>query len=182
MATIFEQLDDKLISFIEKQQMYFVATAPLSAEGHVNLSPKGLDSFRILGPNRVAYLDLTGSGAETIAHLKENGRICIMFCAYEGKPKILRLHGKGHVAEIGTPEFEAAAESFTLLRGTRSIITVDVHRIADSCGWGVPLYDFVSHRESYPRYADHASDDDLANARSHYNAVSIDGLPAFKGA
>ena len=179
MGKIFETIDAKLRSFIEAQKMYFVATAPLSGEGHVNLSPKGLDSFRILGPNTVAYLDLTGSGAETIAHLKENGRICIMFCAFQGPGRILRLYGKGSVTEKGSPDFEADAAPFEKLPGARSIITIEVTRIADSCGWGVPFYEFTGDRDQYTRFAENTSEDKMAEIQKTGNALSIDGLPAF---
>src|ERR1700733_4197740 len=104
MGKVYERLDEKLVEFIEKQHMFFVGTAPHSPDGHLNVSPKGLDTFRILGPNSVAYLDLTGSGIETVAHLRENGRITILFCAFEGRPLILRLHGRGRVVEPGEPE------------------------------------------------------------------------------
>lgn len=179
MAKIFEHIDDKLTAFIEAQHMFFVATAPLAADGHVNLSPKGLNSFRILGPNRVGYLDLTGSGAETIAHLKENGRICFMFCAFEGAARILRLHGTGQVAELGTPAFDEAVKEFTPLPGARAVITANITRIADSCGWAVPFYHFEGDRDQYRRYAENSPPEKLAADRRKDNTASIDGLPAF---
>ena len=126
--------------------MFFVATAPLDANGHVNLSPKGLDTFRILGPTTVAYLDIFGSGVETIAHLRENHRIAIMFCAFQGPPKILRLHGHGRVAEPHDAEFAELQAHFHEQVGTRAIIAVEVTRITDSCGYGVPLLKFESER------------------------------------
>ena len=179
MAKIFETIDDKLERFVRDQHLFFVATAPLSGDGHINLSPKGLDSLRILGPNRVAYLDLTGSGAETIAHVKENGRICLMFCALEGKAKILRFHGTGTVHEVGSPGFDALAEHFSILPGARSIINVEVSRIADSCGWGVPVYSYEGERDQLIRYAEHMSAEEIEEARQKGNTASIDGLPAY---
>ena len=146
MAKTFAHIDDTLASFIRRQHVFFVATAARADDAHINLSPKGLDSFAILDPNTVGYLDLTGSGVETIAHLRENGRIVIMFCAFEGTPKIVRLHGRGEALEVGTLEFEALAPKFPKLTGTRSIIRVDLDRISDSCGYGVPLYKYEGER------------------------------------
>src|SRR5690349_9098587 len=139
MGKVFEGLDDDLRGFIARQKMFFVATAPLAADGHVNLSPKGLDTFRVLGPTTVAYLDLTGSGVETIAHLRENQRVVIMFCAFQGPPKILRLHGRGRVFEPSDVEFAALEALFPKFASARAIIVVEVTRVADSCGYAVPL-------------------------------------------
>src|SRR5262249_23538551 len=131
MGKLFESIDDGLACFIAAQHVFFVSTAPLAADGHLNLSPKGLDTFRVIDAHTVAYLDLTGSGVETIAHLRENGRIVIMFCAFEGAPKILRLHGRGDVLEPGDPDFDRLRTLFGTHEAVRSIIRVDVHRIAD---------------------------------------------------
>ena len=135
MAKVFEEIDESLAAFIGAQAMYFVATAP--NEGHVNVSPKGLDSFRILGPSRVAYLDLGGSGIETLAHVKENGRICLMFCAFSGAARILRLHGTARAVEPHEADFPALRARFPDFPKCRAILDVVVTRIADSCGWGV---------------------------------------------
>ncbi|MBM4221597.1 MAG: pyridoxamine 5'-phosphate oxidase family protein, partial [Gammaproteobacteria bacterium] len=151
MARQFEQIDDTLAAWIRQQQMFFVATAPLSANGRVNCSPKGLDTLRILGPHEVAYLDLGGSGIETVAHLKENGRIVLMFCAFEGSPRILRLHGQGTAIERGHPDFNALLEGFPPQPVCRNLIHIRVQRISDSCGWGVPLYDYRGQRDEIAR-------------------------------
>ena len=134
MGKVYDGIDEKLGEFIRSQSLFFVASAPLAAAGHVNLSPKGLDSLRILGPGRVAYLDLVGSGAETLAHVRENGRIVLMFCAFEGPPRIVRLHGDARVVEPGEPEWRELAEKFPDYPSARSVIVVDVSRVADSCG------------------------------------------------
>ena len=138
MAQTFETLDDTLVAWIDKQPVFFVATAPSDRDGHVNVSPKGYDSFRVLGPTRVAYLDLTGSGVETIAHIRDNGRLTVMFCAFSGPPRILRLYGS---AEVVLPEdegFAALAGGFPPLPGVRSIIVLSLERITTSCGFAVP--------------------------------------------
>src|SRR6185436_9879800 len=138
MAKVIPEIDARLAEFLAQQKVFFVATAPLSGDGRVNLSPKGLDSFRVLGPRSVAYLDQTGSGAETIAHLRENGRITLMFCAFEGPPKIVRLQGRGRAVEPQDAEFAALRERFPPEPLARSIIQIELERIADSCGFGVP--------------------------------------------
>src|SRR4051794_24061192 len=134
MGKIYDEITPFLADFIRAQHLFFVASAPLAADGHVNLSPKGLDTLRILGPRRVAYLDLIGSGVETIAHLRENGRLTLLFCAFAGPPKILRLHGRGVAALPGSPELAALAAHFPERRATRSVIVVDIERMSDSCG------------------------------------------------
>src|ERR671912_285168 len=126
MGKRFAELDDALREFIARQHVFFVATAPLAADGHVNVSPKGLDTFRVLGPTTVAYLDLTGSGVETVAHLRENGRVTVMFCAFEGRPRILRLYGRGRCVEPGDAEWATASAGFPALSGVRSVIVVEV--------------------------------------------------------
>ena len=130
-------IDKTVCQFIEAQSVFFIGTAPLVRDGHVNISPKGLDTFRILAPTTVAYLDLTGSGIETVAHLKENGRIVVMFCAFQGPPKILRLHGQGRVVQPNDAEFAALSQNFPDFEGTRSIIVIEVARISESCGYAV---------------------------------------------
>lgn len=180
MAKIFEEIDDTLAAFIREQKMFFIATAPLAADGHVNLSPKGLDTLRILDPRTVAYLDLTGSGVETISHLKENGRFVLMFCAFDGRPKILRLHGHGAVLERGDAEFEELLTLFPTLPGTRAIIKLSVERIADSCGWGVPQFEFKGERDQLTRYSTQIGDDGLRKAQLESNMTGLDDLPGLR--
>ena len=180
MAEFFETLSDEHRRFIERQHVFFVATAPADG-GHINLSPKGLSSFRVLDTNRVAYLDLTGSGAETIAHLRQNGRITIMFCAFDGPPKILRLYGRGMVVERDSHGFAELARQFPDRMSARAIITVDVTRIADACGYGVPVMDFRADRDSHLNWADHLGPDGLEAYKRDNNLASIDGLPALSG-
>lgn len=157
--------------------MFFVATAPLHAGGHVNLSPKGLDTFRILDAKTVAYLDIFGSGVETIAHLKENGRITLMFCAFQGSPKVLRLHGRGRVVEVREAEFESLQEHFPVYEGTRAIIVMQVDRISDSCGYGVPLLKFERQRPTLPAWCHKRGTEGLKIYRQQKNRQSVDGLP-----
>ncbi len=179
MATAHEAITPAVRAWIERQQMFFVATAPLASDGHVNLSPKGLDSLRILDEHRVAYLDLTGSGAETIAHLRENGRISLMFCAFDGPPRIVRLQGRGTIAFPGDQRWAHLIERFPGSRGRRAIIEIDCDRVSDSCGYSVPLYDYVGQRSRLTEWADHKTDDELVAYRRSKNAVSIDGLLAY---
>ena len=173
------EIDDSLRSFIEAQRIFFVATAPLDAGGHVNLSPKGLDTLRILGPTKVAYLDQVGSGSETIAHLKENGRIVLMWCALDGPPTILRLHGRGEVLTPHDAEFQQLRPLFPAKPdGCRALIVVTVQRIATSCGFGVPLYRFERERSQIPDWAERLGADGLREYQRLKNATSIDGLAA----
>ncbi len=181
MGQVFEALDDRLTEFIRRQHVFFVATAPLAADGLVNLSPKGLDTFAVLDGRRVAYLDLTGSGVETIAHLRENGRIVIMFCAFEGKPRILRLHGRGRPVVPGDAGFDELVRCFPHRPGIRSVIDVEVVRIADSCGFGVPLLDYRGERHQLDAWAEAKGPDRLAAYQARKNAVSLDGLPGLPG-
>lgn len=176
MAKVYDEIDDKLAAFIAAQRMFFVATAPLSGEGHVNVSPKGYDAFRVLGPKRVAYVDLGGSGIETVAHVRENGRITIMFCAFEGSAMILRLYGRATVMQFDEPGFDEELARFPGFERARNIVFVDVERIADSCGWAVPLYEFKAERDQLKRAIDHRSRDEWAERRYSSNAESIDGL------
>jgi hypothetical protein len=173
---LLSEIDDQLQTFILAQPMFFVSTAPLAPDGHINLSPKGLDSFRILGPKQVAYLDLTGSGVETIAHLKENGRIILMFCAFQGPPKILRLHGHGRTLEPHSPDFAAFAAHFPAYDSARSIILVDITRVADSCGYGVPLMKYEGERKQLFAWAATKGAEGLVTYRKEKNSRSIDGL------
>lgn len=180
MGDIHTELDDGLRKFIGQQHVFFVATAPLSPDGHINVSPKGLDSFRILRPSQVAYLDLTGSGVETIAHLRENGRATIMFCAFTGPPRILRLYGSGRAIEPGDAEWEQYSQGFPNYRSARSVVVVDVDRIADSCGYGVPLYEYVGERSQLTDWAERKGKEGIAQYKSKKNRQSIDGLPGLR--
>ena len=180
MGKIYEQIDARLETFIRNQKMFFVGTAPLSAEGMVNVSPKGLDSFAILDPHTVAYLDLSGSGIETIAHLRENGRIVIMFCAFEGPPNIVRLHGTGEAIMPDDPAFAALAARFPSYPGTRSIIRVHCTRISDSCGFGVPRYELAGQRSQLTDWAERKGPEGMRDYRQKNNAHSIDGLPGLE--
>src|SRR5262249_16955378 len=150
---------DNLAAWIAKQYVFFVATAP--NEGYLNLSPKGLDSFRILAPNRVGYLDLTGSGAETVAHVKENGRIVLMFCAFEGPARILLLHGTAYFHELAPPGYAELKPSFPDIIGERAIIEIAVLRISDSCGFGVPIYEYQGERGQLERWAERKGENGL---------------------
>ena len=165
-------------AFIESQRMFFVCTAPLSAESHINLSPKGFDCFRILSPTHVGYLDIVGSGNETSAHLLENGRITFMFCAFDGPPKILRLYGKGKTVLPGDTEWDELAEQFTILPATRQIIVADIFMVKSSCGFGVPLYDYTGERDHAFKWAEKKGEDGLEEYKKEKNMVSMDGLPA----
>lgn len=177
-----EAITPAIAEWIENQKMFFVATAPLAGEGLVNCSPKGMDTFRILGPREVAYLDLTGSGVETVAHLRENGRIVIMFCAFDHPPRIVRLHGTGEVVTRASPEFETLLREFPAHRGERAIIRARVTRVSDSCGFAVPRYDYRGERGTLARWADAKGPEALVAYRKQKNARSIDGLPALEPA
>lgn len=179
MGRAFETITDPIRTFIEKQHLFFVATAPSGDDGRVNLSPKGYDSLRVLGPNRVAYLDLTGSGAETIAHVRDNGRITFMFCAFEGKPNIIRLYGTGRVVLPGDDEFAALQDLFTADGAARSVIVADIDRTSTSCGFAVPFMEYTGERDALAKYAEKWTDDELEAYHAEKNAVSIDGLPAL---
>lgn len=173
------ELTSELAAWIERQPVFFVATAPLSPDGHVNASPKGLDSLRIIGPRQVAYLDLTGSSAETIAHLRENGRIVLMFCSFEGPPKIVRVYGRGTVVTRRSRDWSVWRDRFPDLSAPRSIIVVDVDRVGDSCGFGVPRMVFSGERADLGRWAKNKGAEELAAYRRKKNSTSIDGLAAL---
>lgn len=179
MAKLYTEIDAEMSAWIEAQPMFFVATAPLSDGGHINVSPRGLDTFRVLGPREVAFLDLTGSGNETAAHLAENGRITIMFCAFAGKPKILRLYGQGMVVLPDEPEWDSLRCLFpAALKGERQIVRIDVRRIQSSCGFGVPLMTFDGQREELVTWTAKKGPEGIREYHARKNAVSIDGLPA----
>jgi hypothetical protein len=211
MGTVYSELDERLISFIRKQPMFFVATAPCldsdGSGGHVNVSPKGYrDTFAVLGPLTVAYLDLTGSGAETIAHLRQNGTITIMFCSFDRQPKILRLYGTGRTVLPEDPDWAGYAVHFAADPGDgdgsgssdgdgtgssdghgtgtgrgnqRAIIVVTIDRISDSCGYAVPVMELTEERDLLTRWSERRSAEDLVAYRVKYNSASIDGLPAL---
>src|SRR5215469_7139742 len=180
MSKIYDGIDEALARFIAAQHVFFVASAPLDPAGHVNLSPKGLESFRVIDARTVAYLDLTGSGIETVAHLRENARVVIMFCAFEGPPKILRLHGRGEVVEPADARFSELLKLFPELLGTRSIVVVSLERIADSCGHGVPIYRYEGERKQLVDWARRKGTSGLAQYRGEINHSSIDGLPGLR--
>ena len=176
MADRFSSLRPDLAEWWRAQPMFFVATAPSGESGHVNLSPKGYDTLRVLADDRVAYLDLTGSGVETIAHVRANGRITLMACAFSGNPRISRIYGRGTVHTVGSPEFEALAPEFPDLPGRRSIIDIAVERVTTSCGYSVPLMDLVDDRDRLLEWARGKGDDGIAAYWENKNAMSIDGL------
>lgn len=180
MAKTFDQISDALKSWVEAQPMFFVASAPLSGDGLVNCSPKGLDSLRILSPTRVAYLDLTGSGAETLAHVRENGRLVIMLCAFSGPPRIVRFHGKGRVILPEDADWGEYAPAFPVIAGTRSIVVLDAERISDSCGYAVPEMELKGQRDTLVKWAERKGTDGVAAYQAEKNAVSLDGLPAVR--
>jgi predicted pyridoxine 5'-phosphate oxidase superfamily flavin-nucleotide-binding protein len=177
MGRVLEAITDELAAFIAEQRVFFVATAP--PDGHVNLSPKGLDTFAVIDPNTVAYLDLTGSGVETIAHLRENARITLMFCAFDGKPNIVRLYGRGEVLPTGRPEADALLPRFAVYPGARSVIRVHLDRVSTSCGYGVPRLRYEGDRDQLTTWADRRGPDGLVEYREEKNRASIDGLPGL---
>ena len=189
MAKVFDEISDHHRRWIAEQALFFVATAPLDGDGRVNVSPKGpIGALAVLGPHRVAYLDAHGSGAETIAHLRENGRICVMFCAFAGPPRILRLHGRGEVVMNDEPRFAellAAADfaDVSIPEARRSIIVVEVERISDSCGFGVPLMSLEGHRDHHAlasaKRVRTMGAEGAEDFRRERGARSIDGLPAL---
>jgi hypothetical protein len=189
MGRTYDTIDERLSDWIARQSLFFVGSAPLSADGHVNVSPKGpIGSLRVLDPTTVAYLDIVGSGAETIAHLRENGRVVVMFCAFEGPPRIVRLHGRGEALLPGQDSYDAVLEQAnfedaSIPEGRRAIIRVDVTRIADSCGYGVPLMSFEGARPHAPLWAEKrvrtGGQEAIDKYREQKNAASLDGLPAI---
>jgi predicted pyridoxine 5'-phosphate oxidase superfamily flavin-nucleotide-binding protein len=177
----FDRLTDDLRDFLGRQHVFFVATAPLAGDGHVNVSPKGYDTFRVLDDRTVCYLDITGSGAETIAHVRENGRITIMCCAFEGSPDVVRLYGRGEVVLPADERFAELAERFPSRSGVRAVIVAHLDRISSTCGFGVPLMDFVADRGRLEEAMAARGEDGVAAYIASKNAVSIDGLPAVDG-
>lgn len=185
MAKVYDGISDRLAAWLHAQPMYFVGTAPLESDGLVNVSPKGVHgTFAVLDEHTVAYLDLTGSGVETIAHLRQNGRVCVMFCAFEGSPKIVRLHGTGRVLGSHQPGFDAALAPFAeTARGretqSRAVITVEVHRVSDSCGFGVPLMDVRAERDLMDAWAAKKGPEAVLAYRAERNVLSVDRLPGL---
>lgn len=177
MAKTFDSITEELQKFIAEQHIFFVGTAPLSSAGHINVSPKGLDSFRVLSPNRVAYLDLTGSGNETSAHLQENGRITFMFCSFEEKPCILRLYGWGSTVIPESSDWESLYLLFPQIPGIRQIIVADIERVQTSCGFGVPLYEYQGQRQTLVDWAEKKGEIGIQEYHQQKNLISIDGLP-----
>jgi hypothetical protein len=182
MAKSFDGIDERLGRFIADQPVFFVATAPSGSDGHINVSPKGVaGTFRVLDPNTVAYLDITGSGIETVAHLRDNGRIVLMFCAFAGPPRIVRLHGRGTLVLPGDGDWEELAARFPPQPGARSVIKVALDRVSDSCGFGVPLMAYERERGQLAEWAVRKTDEELVEYRAKKNATSIDGLPGLPG-
>lgn len=181
MGKVYDGITPEMAEWLGQQRLFFVATAPLAAEGLVNCSPKGMDSFRILGPREVAYLDLTGSGIETVAHLRENGRIVFMFCAFAGPPKIVRLHGTGEVVIPSSSDYAKLQALFPEYQSARAIVRVRLTRIGDSCGYGIPRYEFAGERDTLVRWAESKGSDGLKRYRQETNVHSLDGLPGLEG-
>lgn len=179
MGKLHETITSELAEWIARQRVYFFATAPLAPDGHINLSPKGGDTFRVVGPLEAVHQDLTGSGAETAAHLRENGRLVVMFCAFEGPPKIVRLHGRGTLVEPGDPDYPGLEALFPRRAGTRAFVRLAVTRVSDSCGQAVPFLDYRGPRETLDKWAEAQGAERLAAYRAAKNRRSVDGLPAF---
>ena len=167
--------------FIEQQHLFFVSSAPLAKDGHINLSPKGLDCFKVLSPNLVAYMDLISSGNETSAHTLENGRITFMFCSFQGSPLILRLYGKGFTVLPGSTEWQEFSPHFTIYPSTRQIIVAEISKVQTSCGFGVPLFSYEGERNIHFEWAEKKSEKSLEQYMADNNLQSMDGLPTVLG-
>jgi hypothetical protein len=179
MGKLFEVLDDELQSWIADQSVFFVATAPRADDGLVNLSPRGLDCLTVLGPRTLAWVDGTGSGVETIAHLRENGRIVLMWCSFAEPPRIVRVHGRGRVVLPGEAEYDQVLARVQEQPSPRAVIVVQADRISDSCGFGVPRLDFVAERDQMHRWARSQGPEGIVAYREDRNAISLDGLPGL---
>lgn len=177
MGKFFDNILDQHVKFIDHQQIFFVATAPLNSEGHVNLSPKGMDTFRVLPGNKVAYLDIVGSGNETSAHLLENGRITFMFCAFDGPPNILRLYGNGYAVLPGQEGWPELALNFDLVLATRQIIVANIYKVQTSCGFSVPYYTYNGERDHAQKWAENKGEEGLEKYKAEKNRISLDALP-----
>ena len=175
MAKFFDKIDDEIRDFIAEQKMFFTASAPI--DGRVNLSPKGINTFCVVDEKTVCYLDLTGSGNETAAHVKENGRLTIMFCSFDGAPLILRLYGRGEVVHQSSEKWNELAKNFEDFVGTRQIIVLNVESLQTSCGFGIPLYEYKEDRTTLLDWARNKGDDGIEKYRREKNRTSIDGLP-----
>lgn len=178
MAKVHDSITDAIREFIAAQHLFFVSSTPSAADGHINLSPKGVDCFRVLSSQRVAYMDLIGSGNETSAHMLENGRITLMFCAFNGPPNILRLYGTGRTVLPQHDEWAEMSAHFTIYPSTRHIIVADITRVQTSCGFGVPLYEYVGERDHHFKWADKLGREKLDQYIVDHNYTSIDGLPS----
>lgn len=185
MGKVYDGITQRLADWVHEQPLFFVATAPLTADGMVNVSPKGTKgTFTVVDEHTFAYVDLTGSGAETVAHLRENGRICIMFCSFDDRPDIVRFHGTGRAVLVGEPGFDEALAPFgdaaqRRRLGARAVITVDVARVADSCGYAVPKMALVEERDVLDSWTDRKDEESMRAYRELKNAQSLDGLPSF---
>lgn len=179
MGKVFDGIDEALASWITAQPVWFVATAPLASDGHINVSPRGHGSLSILAPRRVGWVDYTGSGVETIAHLRENGRICLMFASFDRRPRIVRLHGSGTVALPGDPAYDEVMARHPAHPSTRAVIVVDVTRVSDSCGHGVPVMKLAGERDLLRLTAEKKGPEGMASYRVLNNTTSIDGLPGL---
>lgn len=177
MGKFSNQINETHVAFIRDQHMFFVATSPLSEDGRINLSPKGLDSFRVLSDTKVGYMDVVGSGSETSAHVIENGRITFMFCSFDEIPNILRLYGKGRAVLPGSAEWEELAPYFQIYSSTRQLIIADIDMVQTSCGFGIPLYEYVGERQHHFAFAEKKGAEGLRQYIHDKNLTSIDGLP-----
>lgn len=179
MGKVYDEIDERIAHWVGKQKVFFVATAPMAEDGLINCSPKGLDTLRITGPRELAILDIGGSGIETVAHLRQNRRIVVMLCAFEGPPRIFRFHGLGDVIEAGDDGFAGLLARFSGFDSARSIIRVAVTRISDSCGFGVPRYEFRAERDAMMKWVGSKTPEEMSQYRAQNNRVSIDGLPGL---
>lgn len=175
MAKFFDKIDSKIRKFIGEQKMFFTASAP--ANGRINLSPKGIDTFRVLDEKTVCYLDLTGSGNETAAHIGENGRLTIMMCSFSGAPLILRLYGKGEIVHQNSEKWDDLAKNFDDYAGMRQIIVLHVESLQTSCGFGIPVYEYKEDRTTLLDWAENKGEDGIEKYWREKNVTSIDGLP-----
>jgi Pyridoxamine 5'-phosphate oxidase len=178
VGRVLDEVTPEIAAFIAAQRVFFVATAPTTG-GHANCSPKGLDTFAVIDPGQVAYLDLTGSGAETIAHLRQNGRITLMFCSFEDKPNIVRIYGRGKVLEVSSPEAAPLLARWPEFPGARSVVEVSVTRVSTSCGYAVPLLRYEGERSTLLEWAERKGPSGLRDYRAEKNTHSIDGLPTL---
>lgn len=180
MGKEYQVIDEGIQRWLERQKLFFVSTAPRADDGLINCSPKGMDALRVLDHRTLVYADIGGSGIETVAHIRENGRIVIMLCAFEGPPKIFRFYGKGTAIEPGDANFDALSEQFPHMPAIRNFVRIDVDVIRDSCGYGVPLYEFKSERDSMRNWVEAKTEDELVEYRRDNNLESLDGLPGLR--